>query len=248
MSNTQRFDGKTILITGGSTGIGFAAARRFIREGAETVLITGTHESRLQAAVQELGPRATGLRSDVAQAADRSALAAAVAELGGVDVVFYNAGVADFGPFESVDEATFDRSMAINVKGAFFTVQALLPHLRTGAAIVLTTSVSNQLGIPGSSIYAASKAALRSLARTLSAELLPRGIRVNAVSPGPVRTPIYGKMGMTDEQQQQMASNVPLGRFAEPDELAGAVAFVASSEATYMVGEEVVVDGGWTNL
>lgn len=252
MNTASRFQGKTILVIGGTTGIGFATAKRFIDEGAARVLITGTHQERLAAAATELGERAQAVRSSVTDASDREALAATVGEHGGAHVVFYNAGIAAFGPFESLDEETFDRSMAINVKGALFTIQALLPHLSQGASVVLNTSINNQVGMPGSSIYAASKAALRSLARTLAAELLPRGVRVNAVSPGPVQTPIYGKLGMSPEQLEQMASqvvgHVPLGRFGRPEEIASAVAFVASSEASFMVGEEVVVDGGWTNL
>lgn len=248
----RRFENKTIVITGGTTGIGFATAKRFIEEGAGTVIVTGTNEERLRVAAAELGERAVVLRSDASRATDRQELAAAVAERGGADVVFYNAGIAAFGPFESFDEATFDRSLEINLKGAFFTIQALLPQLHEGAAVVLNTSINNRIGMPGSSVYAASKAALRSLARTLAAELLPRGVRVNAVSPGPVETPIYGKLGLPPEQLQQMAgqvlSHVPLGRFGRPEEIASAVAFVASSEASFMVGEEVVVAGGWTTL
>jgi NAD(P)-dependent dehydrogenase (short-subunit alcohol dehydrogenase family) len=172
--------------------------------------------------------------------------------MGKVDALFVNAGVAEFLPLEAATEAHFDRVFDINVKGAFLTVQTALPALNDGAAIVLTTSGANEIGMPGSSVYAATKAAVRSFARTFSAELIGRGIRVNAVSPGPVATPIFGRMGLPPEQaagvEAQMAAMVPLKRVAEPEEIARAVVFLASSESSYVVGAELVVDGGLTQL
>ncbi len=173
-------------------------------------------------------------------------------ELGSIDFLFVNAGVAKMRPVEAVDEEHFDELFGVNVKGAFFTVQKALPLMNDGGAIVLTTSVSNQLGTPTMSVYAATKAALRSMARTLSAELVERGIRVNAVSPGPIETPIFGRLGLPPEAQEEMAASfaeqVPLKRFGAAEEVANAVLFLSSPEASFVLGTELVVDGGMTQL
>ena len=247
----NRFDQQHVLVIGATTGIGLATAHRLQQEGAH-VILTGQSPERLQQAAAELG-EATALPLDVASAASREAFVTALrARTDRLDAVIYNAGIAAFGPFEGFDEAAFDHQMAVNFKGAFFTVQALLPLLGEGSSLVFNTSINNQVGMPHSTVYAASKAALRSLSRTLAGELLPQGIRVNAVSPGPVETPIYQKLGLPPEQLQAMAGqvlgNVPLGRFGQPDEIAAALAFAASKDASFMVGEELVVDGGWTGL
>lgn len=247
----NRFEQQTVLVIGATTGIGFATARRVQQEGAH-LIITGRDVTRLEQAAAELGD-AIALPLDVASADSRARFADALrTRTDHVDALVYNAGIAAFAPFESFEEAALDHQMAVNFKGPFFTVQAVLPLLKAGSSIVFNTSINNQVGMPNSTVYAASKAALRSLSRTLAAELLPRGIRVNAVSPGPVETPIYQKLGLPAEQLEAMAGqvvgNVPLGRFGKPEEIAGALAFAVSSDASFMVGEEIVVDGGWTQL
>jgi NAD(P)-dependent dehydrogenase (short-subunit alcohol dehydrogenase family) len=248
----SRFQGKVALVTGGTTGIGFATARAFLQEGAR-VVVTGRSQSAVDAAQKELGPSALALRSDTANVAHLEALASQVkASYGKLDVLFVNAGIAKFGPLEAVTPDTFDEIFGINIRGAYFAVQKLAPLMGEGGSIVLNTSVVDEKGFPGTSVYSASKAALRSLARTLSAELLPRGIRVNAVSPGPIHTPIYGKLGFDGPGLQgfetQMAEMNPMKRFGRPEEVARAVLFVASAEASYIAGAELAVDGGVSNL
>lgn len=247
-----KLDGKTALITGGTTGIGLATAKLFQQEGAR-VAITGQNPERLDEAASQLGTDVLALRTDVRSLADIEAMANKVKEsFEGLDVLFVNAGIAKLGPMTSVDEAQIDEVMNINFKGAFFTIQKTVPILREQGSIVLNTSVNNQMGMMGSSIYSASKAALRSLARTLAAELAERKIRVNAVSPGPVSTPIYGKLGVPQEQLNQFAGQlqqqIPMHRFGEPEEIAKAVLFLASDDSSFVLGEELVVDGGWTEL
>ena len=247
----KRFEGKTAVITGGTTGIGLATAELLIAEGGK-VGITGRTADTLGAARAKLGAGNHVWASDTSKLADIDALAAETKKaFGQIDLLFVNAGIAKFIPLEAVTESIYDETMAVNLKGAFFTVQKLAPLVRPGGSIVLTTTVANQKGMPAASFYAASKAALRSLARSLSAELLPKGIRVNAVSPGPIETPIFEKMGLTVEQRAgfvtQMTASIPMKRFGTSDEVAKAVLYLAT-DATYTAGVELNVDGGYGQL
>ena len=247
-----KLDGKVAVITGGNSGIGLATAQAFVDQGAR-VAIMGRDPETLGAALEQLGDEAIGVQGDVRNLEDLDRLYATVRDqLGAIDLLFVNAGVANFRPFEAVDEEDFDFQFDVNVKGAYFTVQKSLPLLNDGAAIVLTTSISNQLGDANTSVYSATKAALRSLARTLSAELVGRGIRVNAISPGPIETPIFGRLGLPedalDEMAQGLAERVPMKRFGAADEIANAVVFLASNDSSFVLGHELVVDGGMTEL
>jgi NAD(P)-dependent dehydrogenase (short-subunit alcohol dehydrogenase family) len=247
-STPGRLAGKRALITGGTSGIGLETARQFLLEGAR-VAVTGTNPATLEQAAKALGPDALVLNADAASVADQQRIADELkAKFGGIDAVFINAGVADLRPLEQWDEAGFDRSLAINLKGPLFLVQALLPLLSNPASIVLNTSINAHIGMPNTSVYAATKAGLLSLARTLSGELIARGIRVNAVSPGPVTTPLYGKLGLAPADLEKVAAGilaqVPARRFGEASEIAKAVVFLASDEASYTVGAELVIDGG----
>ncbi|GGX23516.1 short-chain dehydrogenase [Streptomyces malachitofuscus] len=244
------YDGKKAVITGGGSGIGFATAKLLVDGGAR-VVITGRSQDTLDAARERLGENAPAVRGDVASLPDLDALADRVkGELGTVDALFINAGVTVPTPFESTTEEVYDELFAINVKGAFFTVQKLAPLLSPGAGVVLTTSAANVMGLPESSVYSAGKAALRSMARTLSGDLLPRGIRVNAISPGPIDTGILEKTMTAEAAERFKAERVadnPMRRFGTPEEIAGAAAFLAF-DATYTAGTELAVDGGATQL
>jgi NAD(P)-dependent dehydrogenase (short-subunit alcohol dehydrogenase family) len=239
-----RLEGKVALVTGGNSGIGLATAKEFAREGAR-VVITGRDARTLDAAAREISGEVLALRSDAARLSDIDKLYAAVGErFGRLDVLFVNAGVAQFAPVEETDEELFDQIMDINFKGAYFTVKKALPLLADGASVVLNASVVAHVGFPNSSVYSASKAALLSLVRTLSADLAGRGIRVNAVSPGPVETPIFGRTGLPEEAKQGFGEQVPLKRLGRPEEIAKAVLFLASSDSSFLVGTEIVADGG----
>jgi NAD(P)-dependent dehydrogenase (short-subunit alcohol dehydrogenase family) len=249
-----RLSHKTAVITGGTTGIGFETARQFVEQGAR-VVITGQDSERLSAAAQQLGARVIPIRADVRSLSDLDGLARRVAiEFGesGLDIIFANAGVGSFAPIESVDEGFYDNQFDINVKGVFFTVQKLVPLLRSGGSVILNASSVNGKGVAAGSVYFATKAAVRSLARTLAAELAPRGIRVNAVSPGLVPTPFIGKMGLPQEAldgfAQMITSTAPLGRLGKPEEIAPAAVFLASDEAAYITALDLAVDGGWMNV
>jgi NAD(P)-dependent dehydrogenase (short-subunit alcohol dehydrogenase family) len=247
-----RLSGKKALITGGTTGIGFATAKRFLEEGAQ-VVITGQNQERLQEALNQLGHNATGIRADVGFVDSIRAMIDQVKrDFGNLDILVANAGITKSLPASAVDEAHINEQFDINFKGVFFTVQKALSILRSPASIVLTTSCLDEMGMPGMSIYAASKAAVRSLARSLSAELVEQSIRVNAVSPGPIETPIYSKLGMPAEMLQAMSNQliqqIPMGRFGQADEVAKAVLFLASDDSSFMLGEEIVVDGGWSRI
>ena len=248
----MRLSGKTALITGGTSGIGLATARLFQQEGAR-VAVTGQNPERLTAAAQELGTDVLTIQADVHSLTEIIAMLAQVQErFGRLDVLFVNTGIGSPAPLEAVDEAHLDDLMAVNFKGAFFTIQQSVPLMGSGGSIILNTSWLNEVGAPGLSVLSASKAALRSLARSLGAELAPKGIRVNAVSPGPISTPFHGKMGLPPEQLQQMAGHlqeqVPMRRFGTAEEIAGAALFLASDESSFMLGSEIVVDGGLSQL
>lgn len=251
----NRLEGKVAVITGGNSGIGYASAQHFLAEGAAHVIITGRNADAIDKAVSELGERATGIVSDTGSMADIAQLADKVkATVSSIDVLFINAGIGKFAPIEAMTEEAFDANMNVNFKGAYFTIQALLPMISDGGSIILNTSINAHIGMPTASVYSASKAALISLARNLSAELLPRRIRVNAVSPGPVATPFHTteKLGLTDEQLQQMGAGilaqVPAGRFGTMDEIAKAIVFFASDDSTFVLGAELIADGGMSTL
>ena len=245
---SDKLKNKVAVITGGTTGIGFATAKRFIDEGA-TVVLTGTNPNTLESARSELNGRAEVIASDASKGEDVKALFEHVVnKFGKIDVLFLNAGIARFAPWEEHSEEDFDRQFAINVKGPWLAIKHAIPALNDGASVIATTSVANQIGMPGASAYAATKAAVQQMVRTAAAELSPRGIRVNAVSPGPIDTPIYGKTGMPAEEVEQMAagilSQVALGRFGRSEEVANLALFLASDESSYVQGQELVVDGG----
>ncbi|MGG1947656.1 SDR family oxidoreductase [Trinickia sp. NRRL B-1857] len=248
----NRFSGKTVLVTGGSSGIGFAAAQAFVAEGAR-VVITGRDPQALERARTELGSMVLAVRNETGTVAAARELAGAIESAGiRLDAVFLNAGVAKFASLAEADEPLWDLIFDSNVKGVFFQLQALAPLLNQGASIVLNGSINAHIGMPGTAIYAASKAALISFAKTLSAELLPRGARVNVVSPGPVATPLYGKLGLDPDQvaatAESIRAQVPAGRFGESKEIAATVLHLASTESSFIVGTEIIVDGGMSQL
>jgi NAD(P)-dependent dehydrogenase (short-subunit alcohol dehydrogenase family) len=247
-----KLSNKVAVITGGSSGIGLATAKLFVDEGAD-VAIFGRDQAALERAAQVLGPKALAVRGDVTSSADLQRLFEQTKrKFGAVDVVFANAGIAEFMPLEQVNAEHYNRVMDTNVRGVILTMQHALPVLSTPASVILTTSGVNKIGMVGSSVYSATKAAVRSLARTWSAELVGRGVRVNALSPGYTETPIFGKLGMDDTAlaalAQQATQNVPLGRFAQASEMATAALFLASADSSFVVGAELDVDGGQTQL
>lgn len=247
-----RFTGKVVLVTGGSSGLGLAAARAFADEGAE-VTIAGRDQAGIDRAVAVIGAKATGHRADVSRVQDIKQLMHAVQKQHGrLDVLFANAGIARLAPIGDVTEALWDEVMSINARGLYFTVQQALPLMGEGASIVLNASVAADIGAAGASIYAASKAAVRSLGRSFGAELVDRGIRVNVVSPGPIDTPIFDKFGIAAETvndvKKSWADAIPMKRMGSPEEVARAVLFLASSEASYITGVELLVDGGRVSL
>lgn len=244
----KRLEGKVAVVTGGNSGIGLATAKRLQDEGAR-VAISGRNKETLDEAVRTVGNGVLAVQSDVAKLADVDKLYREVTEsLGKIDVLFVNAGVVKFAPLADTSEGVFDEQFAINTKGAYFTIQKALPFLNDGASIILNTSVADSTGTAGASAYSATKAALRSLARTAAAELVGRGIRVNTVAPGPIVTPIFGRTGLSkeaiDEFAKQIVEKVPMKRFGQPEEVAGVVAFLASQDASYITGVEINVDGG----
>src|SRR5881296_812036 len=253
----RRLAGKIALITGGNSGIGLATAEEFLKAGA-SVVITGRDPSTLQSATSQLrelaaADRLVAVRADVTIAQQLDHAIDEVRErFGRLDVLFVNAGIAEFLPIDEATEQHFDRIFNTNVKGAYFTIQKALPLLAPGASIILNSSIAGMLGTPGTSVYAATKAAVRSFARTLSADLVDRGIRVNVISPGPVTTPIIERLGLSPEARQQfdarVQQNMPLKRFGDPHEIAHAAVFLASDESTFFVGAELVADGGLSQL
>jgi NAD(P)-dependent dehydrogenase (short-subunit alcohol dehydrogenase family) len=247
-----KLEGKIALVTGGNSGIGLATAKRFVNEGAY-VFITGRREAELTAAVKEIGKNAVGVQGDASNLGDLDRLFARIKqEKGRLDVVFANAGVAKYSPFGSISEEVYDSIFDINVKGVLFTAQKALPLLPDGASIVLNASVVGSKGLPTNSVYAATKAAVRSFARTWTTDLKDRRIRVNAVSPGPTDTPaLHGLLNSSDagkERLKMLSSTVPLGRLGTPDEIAKAVVFLASDDASFITGVELFVDGGFAQV
>ena len=247
-----RLENKVAVITGGNSGIGLATAKLFRDQGA-TVVITARSPETLARAQAEYGEVFDVIQADVSSEEDLQRLADEVqAKHGGVDVLYANAGIAHFAPLSEVTSDFFDKQFNTNVKGLLFTVQKFLPILNQGASVLLTTSGVNTKGMPGASVYAATKAAVRSIARTLSAELVGRAIRVNAISPGPVETPIFSKMNISEEELNGMAAQIesgtPVGRFGQPEEIAKAALFLASDDSSFVLGAELVADGGFSQI
>lgn len=246
-----KYSDKNVVITGGSSGMGLALAELLLHDGAR-VVITGRSQAKLDAVREQLGENAVAVQADVASLSDLDLLVDRVKnELGSVEALFVNAGISPLTPLESTTEEMYDELFAINVKGAFFTVQKLAPLLSTNASVVLTTSIANVIGMAQTSVYAAGKAALRSMARTFSRELLPRGIRVNAISPGPIDSGILETMGLSPEAKDEFIAertvSNPMKRYGTVEEFATAAAFLAF-DATYTTGIELAVDGGETQL
>ena len=247
-----KLEGKVALITGGNSGIGLATAKQFVNEGAY-VFITGRREAELAAAKKQIGKNVTAIQGDVSNLDDLDRLFAQIKkEKGRIDIVFANAGVARYAPIGTITEDFFDSIFDINVKGVLFTVQKALPLLRDGGSIILNASIVGSKGLSSNSVYSATKAAVRSFARTWTTDLRDRRIRVNAISPGPIDTPGLSELlasSETGEQRKKMISNtVPLGRFGAPEEIAKAVVFLASDDASYITGIELFVDGGFAQV
>jgi NAD(P)-dependent dehydrogenase (short-subunit alcohol dehydrogenase family) len=248
----RKLEGKVAVITGGSTGIGLATARRFVAEGAH-VFITGRRQAELDAAVKQIGDNVTAVRGDVSNLADLDRLYDIVKkDKGRVDVVFANAGGAEFAPLGEITEAHFDKWFGINVKGLLFTVQKALPLMPDGGSIILNASIVSILGRPAMSVYSATKAAVRSFARTWTSDLKDRRIRVNALSPGPVDTPavdnLVGSQEGKDQFTAEIKATVPMARWGETDEIAKAALFLASDDSSYVTGIELYVDGGMSQV
>ena len=248
----KRFEGKNVLVTGGNSGIGLAAALAFAKDGAR-VVITGRDQSTLEQAAAQIGNNVIALRNDAGRIADGIQLANLLRQQGvRLDAVFLNAGVTRLAPLEATEEEMWDFSFNTNVKGPYFLIKALVPLLNPGAAIVLNGSINAHIGMPNTSVYAASKAALISLAKTLSSELLSKGVRVNVISPGPIETPLYGRLGLPADQLPGVAAGIlaqiPLKRFGTADEIASAVLYLASTESAFIIGTELVADGGMSQL
>jgi NAD(P)-dependent dehydrogenase (short-subunit alcohol dehydrogenase family) len=248
----SKLEGKIALVTGGNSGIGLATAKQFVNEGAY-VFITGRRNSELAAAVKEIGGNVTGVQGDVSNLGDLDRLFAQIKrEKGKLDIVFANAGVAEVSPLGKITEEHYDSIFNINVKGVVFTVQKALPLMPDGASIILNASIVASKGLSANSVYSATKAAVRSFARTWTTDLKERRIRVNAVSPGFIDTPglsnLLASTG-TGQQGKEMISNaIPLGRFGTPDEIAKAVVFLASDDSSYITGTELSVDGGFAQV
>ncbi|MDX1458098.1 MAG: SDR family oxidoreductase [Marinobacter sp.] len=243
---------KTALITGGTTGIGYATARLFLEEGA-TVVITGQDGERVKSAGESLGDRAIAVQADVSSPDDMARVAQLIKDrFGKLDVLFANAGIACPMPFSDVDEDNISRQIDVNLKGVIYSIQSVLPILNNPSSVVITSTTLIEKGVAGMSVYAATKAAVRSLARTLSAEFAGRGIRVNTISPGMIETPIYGKLGMSEdavsEWAGQLLKQVPAARLGQAEEVAKAVLYMAGDDATYMVGENLLLDGGMASI
>jgi NAD(P)-dependent dehydrogenase (short-subunit alcohol dehydrogenase family) len=248
----KKLEGKVALITGGNSGIGLATAKEFVLQGA-TVVITGRRRDAIDEALKEIGAGAVGIQGDVGRMADLDRLYAEISsKFGRIDVLFANAGVIALAPFEAVTEEHFDHEFNVNVKGLFFTVQKALPLMKDGSSIILTSSIAHLKALEGHNVYAATKAAVRSFARSWTADLKHRKIRVNCLSPGPVDTPIIEKMGITQEQfsefDKAVAALIPLGRLGAASEVARAALFLASEDSSFVTGIDLCVDGGMAQI
>ncbi len=248
----SKHEGKIAVITGGNSGIGLATAQRLANEGAH-VFITGRRQSELDAAVKRIGKNVTAVQGDVANLADLDRLYAAIKQQKGrIDILFANAGLGDFAPLGSITEAHYDKTFDVNVKGVLFTVQKALPLLVDGASVILNASIVSIKGMPAFSVYSATKAALRSFARSWTVDLKDRKIRVNVVSPGPIETPAIDRLGQivgdTAQLKAGLISGVPMGRMGTSDEIAKAVSFLASDDASFITGIELFVDGGMAQI
>ena len=248
----KKLKGKLAVVTGGSSGIGLATARRFITEGAD-VVITGRTQEALDRALTDLCEGGYGICGDVSKLDQLNSLYDQIGEqFGRIDVLFANAGVAPLAPFEAVTEEQFDRLFNVNVRGLFFTVQKALPLLSNGASVILNASVVAQSGLPNTSVYSATKAAVRSLGRTLAAELAPRGIRVNVLSPGLIETPFWEKVGLSQDKVEafgaQVVQKTPLGRAGKPEEIAATAVFLASDDSSFFTGADLIADGGFMQV
>ena len=248
----NKLEGKIAVITGGNSGMGLATAKRFISEGAY-VFITGRRQNELDTAISEIGKNVIGIQGDVSNLADLDRLYNTVKDQKGhLDILFANAGIAQFAPLGEISEEHFDKIFGINVKGLLFTVQKALPIFRDGGSIILNASIGSSKGFEETSVYSATKAAVRSFARTWTADLKHRKIRVNAISPGPIDTPIFSNLLQNEEQSQQFKKNivntVPMGRMGSPDEIAKVVSFLASDDSSYITGIELFVDGGLAQI
>jgi len=248
--NAQRYQGKVAVVTGGNSGIGLGVAKAYAREGAQ-VAITGRNEKTLEAAAKEIGGETLAIQSDAGKVADiETAMKKIKERFGRIDALFVNAGVAKLVPFDQVTEEIFDETVQINLKGVFFTVQKAVPLMSKGSAIVLNGSINAHLGMPGTTVYAASKAGVVNLAKTLSAELLEKGIRVNVVSPGPITSSLLrdGPQEKIQEAKDWIQSQIPLKRFGLPEEIAAAVLYLTSPESAFVLGSELIIDGGMATL
>lgn len=248
----NKLEGKIAVITGGNSGIGLATAKRFVSEGAY-VFITGRRQKQLDLAVSEIGKNVMGIQSDVSNRADIDKIYNTVKDQKNrIDIIFANAGIAQFAPLEKISEEHFDKIFSINVKGLLFSVQKLLPIFQEGGSIILNASIGSSKGVEETSVYSATKAAVRLFARTWTVDLRHRKIRVNAISPGPIDTPIFSNLMQNEEQSEQFKKNivntVPMGRMGTPDEVAKVVSFLASDDSSYITGIELFVDGGLAQI
>lgn len=250
--NAQRFKGKVAVVTGGNSGIGLGVAKAYAKEGAK-VAITGRNEKTLEAAAKEIGEGTLAIQSDAGKVAEIEAAMKKIKErFGRIDALFVNAGIGQFVPFEQITEKFFDDTVDINMKGVFFTVQRAIPLMSKGSAIVLNASINAHLGMPGTTVYGATKAAVLNMAKTLSADLLVKSIRVNAISPGPITSALLARDGSTQEKLQEtkdwIQSKVPIKRFGTPEEIAAAVLYLTSPESAFVIGTELIIDGGMSTL
>jgi len=250
--NAQRFRGKVAVVTGGNSGIGLGVAKAYAQEGAQ-VAITGRSEKTLEIAAKEIGEGTLAIRSDAGKVSEIDAAMKQINErFGRIDALFVNAGVAKLIPFEKVTEDLFDEIVNINMKGAFFTVQKAVPLMPKGSAIVLNASINAHIGMPGTAVYGATKAAVLNMAKTLSRDLLEKGIRVNAVSPGPITSALLARDGISQEKLQEtkdwIQSKVPIKRFGTPEEIAAGVLYLTAPESAFVLGAELIIDGGMATL